>query len=581
MLQIRENIEMKKLKIQMTDKTFEKSFTEQVTIADAEEWAIELKMEILYWGQYPIGINKITKEYAKQYWKEILTSEDGNTIQNLYYIEAETADGTAHKYLYDTNVDMIYKIPQTGIGRYKVHSVEELNYQKQYGKKEKEPNKGTLIREESDKVTVGSISYYEPDLSGFVLENTSLVYYSEDMSSTVTISAKEYLETGKQRTRQKEGTTYELYDYENQKWANIKVVNRETNIESWWVWIPRYTYQINKENQETKIKFIDLEAEPESGYILHSDFEGDKKGIWVSKYEPIQAVNTQVGDFPYYIPDMSGFDKDRTYVEVYQEESGNFREVKLSEINNLTVFARNNTWFDYEKQIWANIKVVNPETKKESWWVWIPRYAYNITGQSTSIIFVDTNNHPLTGESLPNNYVVHSAFTNGQKGIWVSKYEPIQTVGKPETTNQVNVPDLTGYQADNTYIECYDETTQTFKEQTVRSILNTEESVINANGVIEKAVIDSSKIEGTWYRYDKQIWANIKVFNPETKKESWWVWIPRYAYNITGIETRVIYLDEEGKPTDGSTLPSNYVPHPAFNDTKTGLWASKYEPIEN
>ena len=64
----------------------------------------------------------------------------------------------------------------------------------------------------------------------------------------------------------------------------------------------------------------------------------------------------------------------------------------------------------------------------ESWWVWIPRYAYSITGNNTYIIFIDTENRPLDGSSntLPSNYIVHSAFEDGKKGIWASKFEPIQ-----------------------------------------------------------------------------------------------------------------------------------------------------------
>ncbi len=73
----------------------------------------------------------------------------------------------------------------------------------------------------------------------------------------------------------------------------------------------------------------------------------------------------------------------------------------------------------------------------------------------------------------------------------------------------------------------------------------------------------------------KQIWANIKVVSEGV--ETWWVWIPKYAYNITGVETTIIFLDESGNPIDGSTLPSNYIPHPAFNGGLTGIWASKYE----
>ena len=443
--------------------------------------------------------------------------------------------------------------------------------------KSREPIKGTIIRDESRMVEVDGISYYEPDLSGFILENTKLVYYSQDMKTTKIVSAQEYIENGKQRIIEKEGKKYELYNYKQKLWANILVEN--DNKQSYWVWVPRYSYQINKENHETGIKFISLEGEAEEGYIIHSNFKDGKKGIWASKYEPVQTISTQVEDYPYYIPDMTGFNPENTYIEIYNKETKKFSETKLKDIDNLQVFARNNNWFDYQNKIWANIKTVNPNNNTESWWVWIPRYAYNITGKQTSIIFIDTNNNPLTGGSLPSNYVVHPSFNNDKRGIWVSKYEPVQKIGQPGTTNHVNPPDLRGYNVDNTYIECFNEKTKRFEEQTLRSILS-KKSIINGENIVEKVDIDYSKIKGTWYSYDKKIWANIKTVNPNNNTESWWVWIPRYAYNITGIETTIIYLNAKGEPVEGGTLPSNYVPHPAFNESTEGIWASKYEPIE-
>ena len=80
--------------------------------------------------------------------------------------------------------------------------------------------------------------------------------------------------------------------------------------------------------------------------------------------------------------------------------------------------------FDYENQIWANIKTTGYGI--DCWWVWIPRYAYKIESNTTSIIFIDLDNKPLDGSTLPSNYIVHSAFEDGKKGIWTSKYEPIQ-----------------------------------------------------------------------------------------------------------------------------------------------------------
>ncbi|NLC87173.1 MAG: hypothetical protein GX682_00070, partial [Clostridiaceae bacterium] len=72
------------------------------------------------------------------------------------------------------------------------------------------------------------------------------------------------------------------------------------------------------------------------------------------------------------------------------------------------------------------------------WWVWIPRYAYciNTASQEADVIFVDLDNKPIDkeryGDNLPDNFIVHPAFTvtnsggtvRELKGIWMSKYEP-------------------------------------------------------------------------------------------------------------------------------------------------------------
>ena len=494
----------------------------------------------------------------------------------MYFVDQEEEGDK--KFLYDINADIVYKVASTRVGIYKVHSIEELNVARGI-------EEVRVIKDISESVTVDNISHYEPDLSGFALEKTSIVYYDENIQTSIEISAEEYLQNGKQRTIVKqidtETVTYTFFNYSEQRWANILV--EDSGIKSYWVWIPRYAYKIS--GNETLIEFIGLDNKPLNGselpndYIVHSAFGDNLKGIWVSKYEPINTPNQKVANFPHYIPDMTGFNPDNTYIEVYNSETESFEETKLKDIKDLTKFAKENNWFNYNEQVWANIKVVNPETKVESWWVWIPRYAYNITGNETSIKFIDLNNNPLDGSTLPSNYIVHSAFGDDLKGIWASKYEPIQTIVEVGAKSNVNPPDMEGFNVDNTYIECYNAEEEKFTEQTLRSVLNSN-SIINTNNVVEKAEIDSSKINGTWYAYDKKIWANIKVVNPDTKVESWWVWIPKYAYNITGNETKVIWLDKDDKPLDGSTLPSNYIIHSAFGDGKTGIWASKYEPIQ-
>ncbi len=105
------------------------------------------------------------------------------------------------------------------------------------------------------------------------------------------------------------------YDYDSQKWANAVILREgvsdpganqpieENDIESYFVWIPRYRYQIfdegnyngltTKTNKEQiiDIKFETKDVEPQNGskegqWLTHPTFTAfDTNGIWVGKFE--------------------------------------------------------------------------------------------------------------------------------------------------------------------------------------------------------------------------------------------------------------------------------------------------------
>ncbi len=105
------------------------------------------------------------------------------------------------------------------------------------------------------------------------------------------------------------------YDYENQEWANAVILRdgkvdpgenqliEESDIESYFVWIPRYRYQIfdegnyngltTKTNKEKiiNIVFETKDVEPQNGskegqWLTHPAFTSfDTNGIWVGKFE--------------------------------------------------------------------------------------------------------------------------------------------------------------------------------------------------------------------------------------------------------------------------------------------------------
>ena len=120
-----------------------------------------------------------------------------------------------------------------------------------------------------------------------------------------------------------------------------------------------------------------------------------------------------------------------------------------------------------------------------------------------------------------------------------------------------------------------------------------------------------SKFDEKWFAYIDQglgdnkmsIWANAVTKDENSNINGTFVWIPRYAYKITytnpsnkrlGGSIDVIFVDKDNKQVDGSSLPDDYIVHPAFqNGSSTGylngewdkelagIWVSKYEVSGN
>ena len=551
-----------------------------------------LKLEIAFWGDYDIEVNKLTPAYVKsgENFKSMITDSSGN-VKDIYYIEGK--EKINRKYIYNKETDVIYKVAPTRIGMHKVHSTEELDYRKSGGTRDKtvEAKNYTKISYNTEKVTVTELGYYEPDLNNMAKETTSLIFYKvqkdgETVTATDVIkemSAAEWLAGGRRNEITVGGETYVLYDYKNQIWANIKKV--ENGLETWWVWIPRHAYNESDATAEnTKIVFVDVNNKPIDGSELPSGYEvagsfknNQKKGVWISKYEPTSKVATDTSYYEYYIPDLSGFDKEKVYIQVYNKATDAFdKEVKASTITNLSQFASKNLWFDYENQIWANIKKV--ENGLETWWVWIPRYAYNASGTTndTDIIFVDINNKPIDGSKLPSGYEVAGSFKNNQKkGAWISKYEPSATIVVEKQNISATSIDVSGFDKQSAYMIFYKLKDGMVMDET--KALTIEEWEERGRPTEITNLFTKYKL----FDYENNMWANIKKV--ENGLETWWTWIPRYAYNefSTTTQTDIIFVDENNNPIDGSKLPWGYVLAGSFkNNNQKGAWVSKYEPTK-
>lgn len=120
-------------------------------------------------------------------------------------------------------------------------------------------------------------------------------------------------------------TSQEWYNYTNKEWANAVILNEgvsynvgdtilEDSIESYFVWIPRYRYQIFDEGNYTtyagttkpeesiahtiNIEFESKETTPSTGsttgsWLTHPAFTNfDVNGLWVGKFETSKTTDT-------------------------------------------------------------------------------------------------------------------------------------------------------------------------------------------------------------------------------------------------------------------------------------------------
>ena len=495
MKQIEENVRLKRAEIQANNASGEGS-TElfstklnenDVTIPDT------LKQEVLYTRD---GMQDLTspKDYEVDDFNNLLDAE-GN-VANIYIIDKETGNGKENTYVYDETTDTVYKIPQTNIGGQVYHSYECA----EKGKGGKSSGEGTstggdssegTISKESDVVKVENEYYYAPNLKGFNSAHTSVVYYSSDFSQTKEVSAQEYIDGGEQYQIEEGAYIFHNYGETVKRWANVKT--DANGKEAWWIWIPRYAYKIDNPGTSSltmNIIYIDVNDKPlnkerdgeelPEGYELHPAFnQGGKKlkGIWISKYEASFQYLEQSQNNNVQAPDMTGFDEENTYIEIYDKASNSYQggadEIKLKDAKSKLNQINNNVdkpWYDYTNKIWANVKT--NANGKEAWWVWIPRYAYKITdyapeGTISEIIYLGMDDKPIDkekyGEELPTGYIVHPAFNQGGKklkGIWMSKYEASFQYLEQSQNNNVQAPDMTGFDEENTYIEIYDKSSR-------------------------------------------------------------------------------------------------------------------------
>jgi hypothetical protein len=145
-----------------------------------------------------------------------------------------------------------------------------------------------------------------------------------------------------------------------------------------------------------------------------------------------------------------------------------------------------------------------------------------------------------------------------------------------------------------------------FVSKYTESVLNGTDPVLK-EGLIPVVIEDSGKVKkaslgSKWYSYGEKKWANAIILNdasmvyadgeeiPESNIESYFVWIPRYRYQIfndgkyeglTKVENReqeieVVFETNTTAKSNGTSV-GQWLTHPAFTSFDTnGMWVGKF-----
>ena len=184
----------------------------------------------------------------------------------------------------------------------------------------------------------------------------------------------------------------------------------------------------------------------EKGIVESGSFQFDK---YIVDYKDgkakVNSEKTEVDCEPTTPPEEIVFDEAKGVNKPQLSEG--MIPIKWDSNNNEIETTRDDPeWYDYNNKLWANVK-----TEDESYWVWIPRYAYKITSgyhssttgsidvkflKGTSDITVDdttieTNGYLAGTKDTSMQYFTHPAFQNdiNELGYWVAKFEPTAAEG--------------------------------------------------------------------------------------------------------------------------------------------------------
>ena len=357
----------------------------------------------------------------------------------------------------------------------------------------------------------------EPELSGFNQETTFYVTYDDD--------GKEH-----STTPITENAPDDWYEYGESRWANI--VTRNNGLETYYTWIPRYEFTLDQTNQRSTVKFL-------------------------------SGTSTTV-DEGYQIPDAFWFDKNSNGVQDDGEQLTGYWVMKYT--------AGTETAPRFDTEVMATSSSIKTKGVTGTAVASGQVYNYYINGEYKGQKTSATDTFEYSGLNSNTKYTVLVEIRD-------SSDEYVGSVVKQISTIDANKPELTGFNADQTYYVLYDS---------------------DGNEIIgDKIKSDGSNLPSNWYDYSSSKWANIVVTDGTVSggkitgatKTTYFTWIPRYEFKIDSTQqaqpatarTEVRFLQGTSKDTDaGYQIPDAFWFDKNSNGTQdegeqlTGYWAMKY-----
>ena len=291
------------------------------------------------------------------------------------------------------------------------------------------------------------------------------------------------------------------YDYSNREWANAVVLSesagkkkvgdeiKESDIDLWFVWIPRYEYKLPSGSIGTTgvpnaidIKFIDsTKSVPTSGYSFHPGFAWDsdwsngisewKDGIWIGKFENKESQT------------MSDIHVVKIQANVVSENN-----TRVSEVYN----SSKNIVSDY------NLKNLDSHLARYTEWTAVSYLTNSIYGRCTSSnscteVTINDNLSYLTGGG---NYKtnVNQSTTGNVYGVYdMNGGSDEYVMGYLE--NIVGASGFTMLPKDNKYTDIF---TSIDNELPTYSVVSQINGITSMNGVFAELMSNTNEYYG-WY----------------------------------------------------------------------------------